>query len=214
MSGPKRRFREVRKDAALDLFPSSALFAAGILCMPAFLFNPSLPLRFLQFLLFWLFAWAVGKRISLAATLIAGASIVLFNLFVPYGETLAVLWSFPITSGALKAGLERAVTVEGLILLSRATIRSDLRLPGTVGALVGESFRYFDRIVERKGGIERKDPIGGIDRLMGELWDERDELRAAAERRAGGERRGWLGYPILAAAALSIWAPWLLLFAA
>lgn len=214
MSDPKRRFREVRKDAALELFPpppSSPRVSlhAGLPVQPV----PAAPLPAVPAVL--AFKWAVGKRISLVATLVASASIVLFNLSsVPYGETLAVLWSFPITSGALKAGLERAITVEGLILLSRATIRSDLRLPGTIGALVGESFRYFDRIVERKGGIERKDPIGGIDRLDGRIVGRADELKAAAERRSGGERRGWLGYPILAAAALSIWAPWLLLFAA
>lgn len=204
------RFRKARREAALQLFPSAALFLAGLLCMPAFLFNPSLPFRLAQFFLFWFYAWAVGKRISLPILLIASASIVLFNLFIPYGETLAELWGFPITSGALKTGLERAITVEGLILLSRGSVRSDLRLPGTVGALVGESFRYFDRILERKGGIDRKDPIGGIDRLMCELWEERDALRTAAvDLRAATARRSFLGYPILAAAVLAAWAPWL-----
>jgi heptaprenyl diphosphate synthase len=203
-------FRERRKDAALRYLPSGALFVAGLAAMPSFLFNPSLLMRTLQFFFFWFCAWAVGKRISAVATLLASASIVAFNLLVPYGLELARIGNFRITAGALLAGLERAVTVEGLILLSRATIRSDLRLPGAFGALVGESFRYFDRIMERKGGIERKDPIGGIDRLMQELWNERNVVVRSESQSA--PRRPMLGILALAAFTAAAWAPWLLFF--
>jgi hypothetical protein len=209
---PRRVSRDLRRDWALKHLPSGALFVAGLLSMPAFLFNPSLLLRLGQFFFFWLCAWAVGKRVSLPAMAVAVAGIVGFNLLVPYGLELARIGGLRITAGALKAGIERAITVEGLILLSRATIRSDLRLPGAFGSLIGESFRYFDRIMERKGGIERKNPIGGIDRLMVDLWNERDSGRLSASRPA--PRRPLLGTAALVLLVALAWAPWgLLLFA-
>jgi heptaprenyl diphosphate synthase len=100
------------------------------------------------------------------------------------------------------------VTVEGLILLSRASVRSDLRLPGAFGSLLGESFRYFDRIMERKGGIERKDPIGGIDRLMNELWNDRASVSGGGYRIAA-TRRPALGYLALAVGIAAAWIPFL-----
>jgi hypothetical protein len=61
-------------------------------------------------------------------------------------------------------------------MLSRATIRPDLKLPGTFGALIGESFRMLEQINERKGIINRKNIIGGIDQLMIELDNIDDEI--------------------------------------
>lgn len=192
-----------RKDAALRLFSSRALFLAGIAAMPAFLFNPSLESRAAQFFYFWALVVAVGKRNSAVLTLAMSAGIVAFNLFVPYGAVLATLGPFPITEGALRSGLEKALTLEGLILLSRATIRSDLRLPGRFGAVIGESFRYFELISEKKGMVDRKDPIGGIDALMVALSDA--PLPAAAD---GPEkiRRPAVGILVLAAAVAGAWA--------
>lgn len=209
MSEVRRSFRDRRKDSALRYLPSGALFLSGLLAMPAFLFNPSLLLRILQFFFFWFCAWAVGKRVSVPAMLFAIAGIVGFNLLVPYGLELYRVGGFRITAGALTAGIERAITVEGLILLSKATIRSDLRLPGAFGSLVGESFRYFDRIMERKGGVERKNPIGGIDRLMVDLWNERDAAGRAELRHA--PRRPLLGAAPLGLFVALSWAPWLLI---
>ncbi|MFA6505051.1 MAG: hypothetical protein WCT14_03075 [Treponemataceae bacterium] len=212
MNGTRPRFREKRKDVSLKLLPSGALFLTGLFSMPAFLFNPDLPLRILQFFFFWFCAWAVGKRISVLTMLFAVAGIVGFNLLVPYGLELFRIGGFRITAGALTTGIERAITVEGLILLSRATIRSDLRMPGAFGSLIGESFRYFDRIMERKGGIERKDPIGGIDRLMNDLWNERDGMTKTEPNR--DLRRPVLGLLILVIFVTFSWAPWALILIA
>jgi heptaprenyl diphosphate synthase len=223
------RSRARRRAAARDLFQSKELFLAGFLTMPALLFNPSITLRTAQFILFWICAWAVGKRNSPLNTLIVCASIIGFNLIIPYGRVLAMIGSFRITQGALLAGIEKAVTVEGLIMLSKATVRSDLRLPGRFGALIGESFRYLELIMEKKGGIDRKDPIGGVDRLLIELSAPQKEEPARAEpstdARTSAEsvdtvietslsvRRAGLGRAILVAGMAIAWAPLALPFA-
>ncbi len=204
----KREARRVRRrERALVLFSGGDLFLAGILIMPAFLFNPSLVLRTLQFLLFWLYAFLAGRKNSTLATLLVGAAIVLFNLLVPYGKVLAELGPLRITAGALLSGLQKAVTLEGLIMLSKATIRSDLRLPGRFGSLIGESFRIFDRIMERKGKIDWRDPIAGIDALLMELSEEgaAPSVAADAARRPRSTLRS--GRAVLALAVILAWAP-------
>lgn len=205
MKSDARRNR--RRDRALRLFSGEDLFLAGILIMPAFLFNPSLILRILQFFLFWLYAFLMGRRNSAAATALVGAAIVLFNLLVPYGKVLAELGPLRITSGALLSGLQKAVTLEGLIMLSKATIRSDLRLPGLFGSLIGESFRIFDRIMERRGKIDLRDPIAGIDALMLELSEEDAAPAESADAHRRPRRTLRAGRAVLALGIILAWAP-------
>jgi len=187
-----------RRERGLSLFAGGELFVAGLLAMPSFLFDPSLPFRAAQFFLFWFFVWAVGRKNSAIATLSVAAGIVAFNLIVPYGRVLFALGAFRVTEGSLLGGIEKAVTVEGLIMLSKATIRSDLRLPGSFGALIGDSFRYFDRILEKKGHIDRKDITGSIDRLLLELSADQEAAALMAADAAASAGPGADATPITA----------------
>lgn len=162
-------FRQKRNEVYQHLFTGRELCIAGLLMMPAFLFNPSTPARMIQFFLFWFFAWLAGKKNNPLITLLIMLGIILFNLLVPYGEELFRLGRFRITEGSLWGGIHRAVTLEGLIMLSKVCIRQDVKLPGTFGSLIGESFRMLERINERKSMINRKNVIGGIDQMMIEL---------------------------------------------
>jgi hypothetical protein len=74
-----------------------------------------------------------------------------------------------ITQGSLLAGLEKALTLEGLLMLSRACIKSDLRLPGTVGSLMGESLRILELMRQKKGLIRRGRIVAGIDQMIQEI---------------------------------------------
>ena len=208
----EQTFRSRRREAALRLFGSGDLFIAGLLIMPAFLFNPSIPLRVYQFFLFWLFAFLVGRRNSIAATALISLSIILFNLTVPYGKVLWELGPFRLTEGALLAGIEKAVTLEGLIMLSRAAIRSDLRLPGRFGSLIGESFRIFDLIMERKGSVDWKDPIAGIDALMLDLSEDRRIDAGPGETVRQHRANAAAGRLLLTGGVLLAWVPLAALF--
>jgi heptaprenyl diphosphate synthase len=166
------QFRMIRRAAYWKLFNSGELCIAGLLIMPALLFNPDTYLRIVQFFLFWFFAWLTGKRNNPLITIAVILGISAFHLLVPYGRVLFSLGAFKITAGALLAGIRRGVTLEGLILLSRASVREDLRLPGGFGALLGESFRLFALMTERKHILRGKGLIRGIDDLMVELSEE------------------------------------------
>jgi len=159
----------VQKQRRNELFNADELFAAGLLMALIFLLNHSLPGRIVQFFFFCLLAGLLGKKINPFATLIFMAGIVFFNLLAPYGKVLAVFGPLHITQGSLFAGLEKALILEGLLMLSRACIKSDLRLPGTIGSLLGESLRILELMREKKGMIKRGHIIAGIDRLMLEM---------------------------------------------
>ncbi|MDR1469146.1 MAG: hypothetical protein LBT00_07625 [Spirochaetaceae bacterium] len=166
MKAQGERFRAAREMGYYRLFSSRSLCIAGLCVMPALVFNPDTGCRIIQFFLFWFLAWLAGKKNNPFLTFLVILGITAFNLLVPYGHVLASWGIFRITEGALMMGLKRAVTLEGLIMLSRAAIRRDLRFPGSFGALIGESFRLLALIQERRRTITRKQWMGDIDRLM------------------------------------------------
>jgi heptaprenyl diphosphate synthase len=180
---PRRR----RQEQWNRLFRSDDLFITGLFIMLMFLFTSSLMFKALQCLLFWLLARLSGKKGRPLTAVLLTAGIIFFNLLVPYGKVLIQAGPLTVTQGALLAGLRRAVTLEGLILLSGAFIRADLRLPGAFGDILGESFRIFAVLEERKTAFSRGQSIEGIDGLMLEL--DRDN----AKKNGGG--RGPLSVP-------------------
>jgi heptaprenyl diphosphate synthase len=203
-------FRIKRRELYQRLFSSRDLCVAGLLMMPAFLFNPYTELRILQCLIFWLFAWLAGKKNNIFMTLTIMLGIIVFNLFVPYGEEIFRVGRFRVTEGALWGGIHRAVTLEGLIMLSRVCVRADLKLPGKFGALIGESFRMLEQINERKGMISRKNIIGGIDQLMIELSSDDEDL--SAEKKVLTQKQSPIGIIMLIIACALIWSIMILPF--
>jgi heptaprenyl diphosphate synthase len=165
---------------------SNELFIAGLLMMLIFLLNPSTVLRIPQFLFFCLLARLGGKKNNPLITIFIILGIVFFNLLVPYGKVLAEWGPLQITQGAGLSGIRKALTLEGLIMLSNACIRPDLHLPGRFGALLGESFVMLERIRERKIQFHRGRLIEGIDELMLDL-DREVSAEAEEGQTAAGE---------------------------
>ncbi|MDR2078144.1 MAG: Gx transporter family protein [Treponema sp.] len=204
----RKIFRERRREMYERLFSGEELCLAGLLMMPAVVFNPNTYFRALQFLFFWFLAWLSGKKNNPLITILIILGITAFNLTVPYGQVLFSFGPVRITAGALLGGIQRAVTLEALIMLSRAAIRHDLRLPGSFGKLIGESFRILTCIRERKQGFTRKNLVTAIDNLMIELSETGAD--AAAETPSAPRRLSTaMGRIILAAAAALAWLPWL-----
>jgi heptaprenyl diphosphate synthase len=164
--------RDRRIDLSYRFFTSKDLFISGLLCILALFLSPNLYFRAFLFVYFYFFTWIQGKRNSLVITLFITVSIVFFNLLVPYGKVLFRLWTFPVTQGALLTGLEKAITLEALIMLSRASIRSDLQLPGTFGSLIAESFRIFEELIANKKQFDWKKPIESIDTILLKLSEK------------------------------------------
>ncbi|GHT65267.1 hypothetical protein FACS1894110_06730 [Spirochaetia bacterium] len=202
-------FRLRRQEWYQRLFSSRALCIAGLLIMPALFFNSNTILRVTQFFFFWFLAWLAGKKNNPLITILVILGIVAFNLLIPYGRVIVSLGIFRITSGALLAGIHRGVTLEALIMLSRVTIRQDLRLPGSFGELMGESFRIFAQITERKYIIDRKNIAAGIDKLMIELSEIPQEAEAEKKQKSFVQRNSSTagGIIILVFAVILSWIP-------
>jgi heptaprenyl diphosphate synthase len=177
--------------------------------MPSLLFNPNTFGRIAQFLLFWFFAAMLGKKNNMPTTFLVIAGIVLFNLLAPYGRVLASFGAFRITEGALLTGIHRAVTLEGLVMLSKAGIQQDLRLPGVFGGLLGESLRIFAALAGRKRRISPKSLVADIDAILFELSETEEPLSpidaSGALPVAAQKKTTASGVFILVAAVLASW---------
>jgi heptaprenyl diphosphate synthase len=198
------QYRSIRREIYEELFSARALCIVGFLIMPALLFNHNTFLRVLQFFFFWFLSWLSGKKNNPLVTIAIILGIVFFNLLVPYGQVLLSIGPLKISSGALAAGIYRAVTLEGLVMLSSVSIRRDLRIPGGFGELVGESFRIFAVIMDSRQRITRKNLIGDIDALMLELSEDAPVASGAP---ASEKRTSAAGYVILAVALILSWLP-------
>jgi heptaprenyl diphosphate synthase len=202
------QFRSGRRQIYGELFSARVLCIAGFLIMPALLFNPNTLFRVFQFLFFWFLAWLSGKKNNPLFTFLVILGIVIFNLIIPYGQVLFSIGVFKITSGAFMTGIQRAVTLEGLIMLSRFTIRQDLEIPGLFGELIGESFRIFAVITNTRQHITRKNLIADIDRIMLELSSDTAEASQPAVVLVHSTKPA--GFVILAVVVILSWLPWVL----
>jgi heptaprenyl diphosphate synthase len=158
-----------RQEIYESIFGARALFIAGLLIMLSLLFNPDTGYRCLQFLFFWFLTWLSGKKSNPVFTLAVLASIIIFNLTIPYGRVLFSVGQFKLTSGALKAGIHRGVTFEALVMLSKISVRQDLKIPGAFGELLTESLKIFTAMMNRKYRITGKNIFAEIDNLLLEL---------------------------------------------
>jgi len=191
-----------RQDIYNNIFSARALFVTGLLMMPSLLFNQSTEYRVLQFFFFLFLTLLSGKKINPLFTLLVIASIVFFNLIIPYGRVLFSFGLFKITSGALKAGIHRAVTFEALVMISKVSVRQDLQIPGAFGELLSDSFRIFSVMMSRKYRFSGKNIFSEIDNLMLELTDASFPASVTCARKTKGS-----GYIIIAITLLLSWLP-------
>jgi heptaprenyl diphosphate synthase len=193
-----------RREFYDNFFGAGALFIAGLAIMPSLVFNPQTETRIVQFLFFCLLVLLSGKKINPVFTFFAIFFITAFNLIIPYGKVLFSVGAFKITSGALKAGLHRAITLEALLMLSKVTIRQDLKIPGAFGEILGDSFRVFSVMMSRKNRITVRNFFTDIDSLLLELSGENI---SNADVQITYTKP--VGYVILALVIIISWLPWL-----
>lgn len=146
---------------------------AGLAAAGLFLLAPWLPVRAGLFFLFWLAAIVQRKKTRPVLTVLVILAVTAFNLFPPYGKVIASLGPVTITLGSLLGGLRKALTLEGLIMLSKVFVqgRGGLSLPGSFGRLLGESFAILEKFNEKKSSVDGEKPglMERLDRLLCEL---------------------------------------------
>lgn len=190
-AGQKRNpVREMKKNAAraerkrhfASLFSPWATALAGAVVAIVFLFEQNLAVKIGFFLFFIVAVYVAGKKFSPVTALIVSAGIVFTNLLVPSGKVILRLGPLAVTQFALTEGIMKALTFEGLMLLSKATIMQGLKLPGKLGGIVGSAFRYYDRIIEYKGKVRASTLSADADAMMMKVWEEESLATGGAAR--------------------------------
>lgn len=201
--------RSGRAERSRRLFDPYALAAAGLAVAAALLFQPRLAPRAGILAGAMAFSWVTGRKVPVLGTALVIAGIIGANLLVPVGRVLASWGPIRVTETALMEGLEKAVTFEALIYVSKATIRSDLRIPGRAGNLIGSALRCYERILETRIKLKRTTFFRDLDEILLGIYSE--ELfvdRNRPSRVPAG--RGSAGTVLLVLAAAAAWVPYLL----
>ena len=205
------RFRKTREAFYRKTFRAEELALAGLCMVPALLLNPDTGARVVQFLFFWALAWLAGKKNNPLITISVVIGIVFFNLLVPYGEILFAIGPLKISSGALQGGIRRAVTLEGLFMLSRCCVSRDISLPGAFGEIVGEAFRIFSVMAEERRLFSRKNWTGQLDRLLISLDRGTGEAKKTGPESISRPRNRSSGSIIILALAIILaWLPFII----
>jgi len=186
-----------------NIFSAKALFLTGLLIMPALLFIPSTEYRCYQFVFLCLLVLLSGKKINFMIMIPIIMFIIVFNLIIPYGRVLFSFGVFKVTSGALKAGVHRAFTLQSFVMLSTLAIRRDLKIPGAFGELLCESLHIFTAIMNKKYTFPKHNVLVEIDNLMLELSNL--TLPAPDEKIIKTKPKGFV---ILALVVISAWLPY------
>jgi heptaprenyl diphosphate synthase len=158
-------------------------FYAGLGAAAIYLLIPWLAVRAVLFVLFWIAALILGKKTRPVLILLVILAVTACNLFPPYGKVLLTLGPLTITLGSLLGGLRKALTLEGLIMLSKVFIPdSGVWLPGPFGRLLGESLAVLEKLNGRKsaavdvtdtGDAGKRGLMEKLDRLLCELSDNK-----------------------------------------
>lgn len=180
--------RARRRERWESAFDPTRLALVGVALSLILLFQPSLYGRLAMLAGALIAAWCSGRRLSPLTTLMVMAGIVGANLLVPVGRKLATLGPLVITETALMDGLDKAVTFEALMFISKACLGSGLRLPGRFGAFFAESLRGYDRILEHKSSIKLAGFIKSVDDILVSVYDDLDTGPEPADTQKGVTR--------------------------
>lgn len=147
-------------------------FAAGILILPAFLFQDTLWIKAGLTVLFVVLSMISGKKFRFLPNLVILLSITAVHLPQPRGEILFQILRFRITLGALETGLEKGLTLIGMIYVSRFSVTRGLSFPGKLGILMGSIFYYFEIITEKWRTLPKKPVLQRLDTLLNFMENE------------------------------------------
>ncbi|GMO47173.1 MAG: hypothetical protein Pg6C_09300 [Treponemataceae bacterium] len=131
-------------------FKNEILFAAVILCFPAFLLQKNVLVLMAETIFFCAAALFRRGGVRLLTPALMTLCVTGFALLSPFGKVLAHIGEFPITQGALDAGLRRSFVVCGMVFMSQTAVSPRLNPPGKAGAFLARMFAALDALTSEK----------------------------------------------------------------
>ncbi len=147
-------------------------FFTGLVLLPFLAFSPNLSWSIVCFLLVLILNILSKRKIALFPLILMSFAIVVFNVLSPAGRVIFSVGEFRITEYALVSGLKKALTLGGMVLLSRWMIRPSLRLPGSFGELVSQSFIMLERLLEEKHQFKRENIVASLDIILEKITNK------------------------------------------
>ncbi|NNM53890.1 MAG: hypothetical protein HKM05_04120 [Spirochaetales bacterium] len=147
-------------------------------------------------------ALAAGKKIQFLYFAFLVLSVTVFNLFVPFGKVLFRWGGFLFTEGALSEGLAKGLTLCGFIFLSLASVSRYLKFPGAWGQLWGQTFAFYERLLEVKKKLDPKNFWSSLDNLLESAYQAQDPPAETVSPKTS--RAGWLLIAVSAVGALTL----------
>ncbi|MCK5156169.1 MAG: hypothetical protein KAQ69_07025 [Spirochaetales bacterium] len=145
---------------------SNLRIVAGLLMIPAFLLQHNLVVMAAQVVFLMVLAVAKGRRIKPLPITIILISVVVMNLLQVNGKVLFSIGTFSVTLGALKIGLDKALTLIGMLYVSQYMVSGKPKLPGRFGQLLSKQFLFFEYIVTSWKRPERGRFIESLDSVL------------------------------------------------
>jgi hypothetical protein len=170
------------------------LALAGLALSIALVFQQWLLARIAMFLVALLFCYLSGNPFHAFRSIVTILTITIINLLVPIGRVLLKWGPFLVTERALIEGIEKAITFETLLLISRITIRPGLKLPGKFGTIVAESFSYYQKLLDAKMPFRPDTFFGDLDNTLFSAFSDDDSVsdKATIDQKPGGNSPKWL----------------------
>lgn len=122
-----------------------------------------------------------GRKIKPVPVLVVLTSVVLMNLLQVNGKVLFTIGSFSVTLGALKIGLDKALTLIGMLYVSQYMVSGRPKLPGKFGQLLSKQFLFFEHIVTSWKRPERGKFIESLDVVLEEMehiYPDKDSFKS------------------------------------
>ena len=165
----------------------SFLLITGLLLSPTVILQRNLAVKSVQTCLF--LALAVlsvsgGKRRLIIGSCLLIATTIIVNLFSPVGQVIMRIGPLSITLGALRLGIDKATTLASLLYISRFSVRPAVRLPGTLGRYIAETFAYLGKLLAAGKRLSRQNLIQSLDEQFESVFES--GTRQIGESSAGG----------------------------
>ena len=145
---------------------AAVFFCAGLCAAAAVIVTQDIQIKCIQFICILILFIISKNKNNYLFSCIFFVSIVVFNMFIPYGRVLFEIGSFRLTEGSLIDGLKKALTMQSLIFISPLSIKKEIAFPGKTGAVISGTFLYLAYLNKQSYKIERKNLIQSIDAIL------------------------------------------------
>lgn len=145
-------------------------FVSAVVLMLFFLFQKKVQIQAVCLAFFALLVRIRKGKVKIVSALFLIGGVAFFALLSPFGKVLFYAGKFPVTAGALEAGLRRGIVLVGMLFLSRLAVSSELYIPGRAGQFLRKVFACFKLLTAEHIPLKYGSIISALDRRLADVW--------------------------------------------